>query len=282
MPEPSITTEPQVRKRPVAIDRVESLPETRDVRCIDREHVEMLALAVDHLPPIDVVKLAKLNAERFGILAGYHRLAAHQLAGKKAIRIVVHDLAVEEWHPFAVRSNLAHGLPLTLDQRKAAARRMLEDNPRSSRAIAKDCGLSDKTVEALRRPEADDEATADFPQLRVGQDGKSRRMPISRNEDDAAFDPVHAGMLEEEPELPFMANDREEALSYARKLNALIGLENACDLIDRLTVTLSDDDVLTLAPQAGGRLRDPCQIPLLISLLHRLAEEFPFANEAVE
>ena len=160
-------------------------PKPRGVRPVDREHVERLAFAVDH-PPIDVVKLA---GDRFGILAGYRRLAAHQVAEKKTIRIVVHDLAVEEWHPFAVRSNLTHGLPLTLAQRKAAARQMLDDTPRrSDRAIAADCGLSDKTIAKLKRPEGA-EATAESPQLRVGRDGKARRMPGPTHEEVADNEP---------------------------------------------------------------------------------------------
>jgi ParB-like chromosome segregation protein Spo0J len=169
---------PQVLKTPVAIDRIVDLAETRDVRPRNKDHVANLAEVVDSLPAVDVVKLIDNN---YGLLNGYHTRDAHRLAGKRTVRVVVHDLPTEEWHRFAVKANIAHGLPLTLDQRKAAAQQMLLDNPgRSDRAIAVDCGLSDKTVGKLRQPE---EATAETPQLRVGRDGKTRRVPVKVEEE---------------------------------------------------------------------------------------------------
>jgi ParB-like chromosome segregation protein Spo0J len=157
------------------IECVIDLEETREVRPLDPEHVERLALVVDDLPPIGVVKLA---GSRFGVLDGYHTREAHRQAGKKTIRVLVHDLAPEEWHRFAVRLNLAHGLPLTLDQRKNAALYMLESGDRrSDRAIATDCGLDHKTVAKLRSARGGIvEATGEDPQLRVGRDGRSRRV----------------------------------------------------------------------------------------------------------
>ena len=157
-------------RNPVNLDRITDLAETRDVRPVDKEHVERLSLGVDALPPIDVVK----TVNGFGILAGYHRVAASRLAGKKTIRVVVHDLEIEQWHPFAVRSNLEHGLPLTLAQRRQAASRMLVDNHcRSDRAIAADSGLSAPTIRKLREAIEDDEPGVKDLHLRVGRDGKS-------------------------------------------------------------------------------------------------------------
>ena len=68
-------------RNPVNLDRITDLAETRDVRPVDKEHVERLSFGVDALPPIDVVK----TVNGFGILAGYHRAAASRLAGKKTI-----------------------------------------------------------------------------------------------------------------------------------------------------------------------------------------------------
>ena len=230
--EPS-TTEPQARKRPVAIDRVIDLAETRGVRPVDRDHVARLALAVDQLPPIDVVKL---DGDRFGILAGYHRMAAHRLAEKRTIRIVVHDLAVEEWHPFAVSSNLTHGLPLTLAQRKAAARQMLDDTPRrSDRAIAVDCGLDHKTVGKLRET---DEAIGEVPQTRTGRDGKVRRMP----------GPTHAEARE-----AILANNEPDP----------VGLVPAFRLLEEQERQL---DYITTAKPAGPPMDHRAVAPLIADL----------------
>ena len=175
-----MTAEPKALKTRIAIGRIEDLAETRDIRPLDREHVDRLAIAVGSLPPVDVVKLA---GGRFGLLAGYHRREAHRVAGVATMRIVVHNLEPEQWFPFAVRSNLAHGLPLTLAQRKAAAVRMLDDDPRrSDRAIAADCGLSHPTIAKLRQPDPDDDAAGKDFQLRVGRDGKARQVPAPPTE----------------------------------------------------------------------------------------------------
>ena len=187
----TIDRPPRELKTRIALDRLVDLEETRDVRPINQDHVERLAVAVDALPPVDVVKLTE---QRFGLLAGYHRREAHRLAKRATMRVVIHDPDTEEWFGFAVRSNLAHGLPLTMAERKAAALRMLKDgDKRSDRVIAEDCGLSHPTVAKLReaRFELEDEeteaSTGKNYQLRVGRDGKARRVP---------------GVLLEEPPLP--------------------------------------------------------------------------------
>jgi hypothetical protein len=169
-------------KSGIALDRIVDLPEAREVRAggISQEHAQLMVPSVQTLTPVDVVKLID---GRFGLLAGYHRREAHRLAGMKTIKVVVHDLEPEEWFAFAVRSNIAHGLPLTLKERRAAAKRMVVENGRrADRAIAADCGLDHKTVarvrEALLQEQA--ESTGEFPQLpeaRVGRDGKTRRVP---------------------------------------------------------------------------------------------------------
>jgi ParB-like chromosome segregation protein Spo0J len=169
-----MTTDQPTKPRTVPLDRVDEMEETRAVRSrgLDREHAEGMVPFIADLPPIDVVALA---GGRYGILAGYHRLEAHRLADRKQVKVVIHDLPVEEWFSFAVRSNTTHGLPLRPAERKAAARRMLEaGDRRSDRAIAADCGLDHKTVGKLRHPEADDDG-GEYPhaEVRVGRDGKT-------------------------------------------------------------------------------------------------------------
>ena len=71
----------------------------------------------------------------------------------------------------AVRSNIAHGKPLTLAEREAAAKKVLGmHSDWSDRLVADICGLSDKTVGRLRK------TTPDIPQssARVGRDGRHR------------------------------------------------------------------------------------------------------------
>jgi transposase len=78
----------------------------------------------------------------------------------------------------AVRENVTHGLPLSLDDRRAAAQRIIVRSPHlSDRAIARYTGLSDKTVSTIR-----ERSSAEGPQSskRIGMDGRAR--PLSSTE----------------------------------------------------------------------------------------------------
>jgi hypothetical protein len=78
-----------------------------------------------------------------------------------------HDEAYME----AVKANIAHGKPLTLVEREAAAKKILGmRSDWSDRLVGSFCGLSGKTVGRLRK------STEEIPQLmaRIGRDGRQR------------------------------------------------------------------------------------------------------------
>jgi ParB-like chromosome segregation protein Spo0J len=158
------------------IDKVEPLEETRRVRSagIDREHVEHMVPNVANLPPIEVVVL---GGGRYGILCGYHRYEAHLLAARKRIRAIVRDLPPENWYVYAVASNLTHGLPLSTEDRKRAVVELLGDRRKhgwSDRRIAKEVGLSDKTVAAVR-DQMKKQGIVSENEYRILEDGRSYR-----------------------------------------------------------------------------------------------------------
>jgi ParB-like chromosome segregation protein Spo0J len=133
----------------------------------DAEHIQVLAQMAERLPPI-VVHRATMR-----VLDGFHRLRAAELRGEVAIDARLFDGDENQAFLLAVHSNIAHGLPLTLSDRKAAALRILAGFPQGSdRAVAAVVGLDHKTVGVLRRS-----ASGEIPQLtsRVGRDGRARR-----------------------------------------------------------------------------------------------------------
>jgi hypothetical protein len=70
---------------------------------------------------------------------------------------------------------VAHGLPLTVADRKASAERILGTHPYwSDRAIAMVAGLSHKTVGAIRRCTTGENAQSHT--MRIGRDGRVRRL----------------------------------------------------------------------------------------------------------
>lgn len=78
----------------------------------------------------------------------------------------------------AVEVNIAHGLPLSLADREAAAARIIASYPQwSDRAVAASTGLAAATVAAIRRRSTDQATQSN---VRIGRDGKVR--PINSAE----------------------------------------------------------------------------------------------------
>lgn len=131
---------------------------------VDRGHAELLAEWPEELPAVLVQK------DTMCVIDGRHRVQAALLRGRTEIAVRFVEVTDDAAFLLAVEANLAHGLPLSLADRKAAAARIMRAWPQwSDRAIAKASGLSWKTVGALRR-----DAQPSEGQRRVGQDGRSR------------------------------------------------------------------------------------------------------------
>jgi ParB-like nuclease domain len=131
-----------------------------------REHVQLLAETDAELPPI-IVHHATMQ-----VIDGVHRLRAAQLRGEE--RIPVRFFFGDERDAFilAVKSNVAHGLPLSLADRKAAALRIITFYPQwSDRMIASISGIASRTVSDIRKQQRDEQARDD---VRVGRDGRVR------------------------------------------------------------------------------------------------------------
>lgn len=131
----------------------------------DRQHTLRLAEIDALLPPILV------HRQSMTVIDGYHRLKAATLKGHDSIPVRFFDGSQEEAYLHAVRANTTHGLPLTMQERRNAVRRIIVLYPYlSDRAIAAYVGLSDKTVGAIRRSSA---ANPEF-NARLGADGRIR------------------------------------------------------------------------------------------------------------
>ncbi|MFF0490562.1 ParB/RepB/Spo0J family partition protein [Nocardia sp. NPDC004068] len=132
----------------------------------DVAHTELLARSYDVLPPI-LVHRASMR-----VIDGTHRVRAATLAGKDVVRVRYFDGTEEDAFLLSVRLNIAHGLPLSLADRRAAARRMLRIHPEwSDRKVGLAAGLDHKTVGSIRR-----DPSGEIPQLaaRQGRDGRVR------------------------------------------------------------------------------------------------------------
>ncbi|MFC3455263.1 ParB/RepB/Spo0J family partition protein [Amycolatopsis speibonae] len=149
----------------VALDAL-SAEESPRVAGVDPAYVLILAETDAPLPPILV------HRPTMRVIDGLHRLQAAKIRKATAITARFFDGDEQSAFILAVKSNIAHGLPLSLADRKTAARRILEVRPQwSDRAIAAVTGLSHKTVGKVRRC-----STGEVPQTNahVGRDGRVR------------------------------------------------------------------------------------------------------------
>jgi ParB-like chromosome segregation protein Spo0J len=129
------------------------------------EHTATLMQCRGPLPPILV------HRPSMQIIDGFHRVRAAQAKGENMIEAMLLDGSTESAFVTAVAVNLGNGLPLSMEDRRRAAARIVAFHPHwSDRAIARLVGLSAKTIKLIR-------CTSDqVPNLdsRTGRDGRVR------------------------------------------------------------------------------------------------------------
>ncbi len=110
------------------------------------------------------------------VIDGFHRTFAAHLKGFTHIDAYLVDGSEELAFTIGVRENTTHGLPLSLNDRRTAAERIIKTHPHwSDRSIATTTGLSAKTVASIRgRIDGDPRSSH-----RLGSDGRLR--PVDTN-----------------------------------------------------------------------------------------------------
>ena len=140
-------------------------------RGLNRSHVAALSETPEAWPPIVVTRVGTT------VLDGSHRVAAAKELGLATIQAVFFDGDLDRAFIEFLRLNRSHGLPLTLSERRDAARRLLDrDADRSDRWIAELCGLSPKTVGRVRQtlPVVTPLTVETCSAMRIGRDGRTR------------------------------------------------------------------------------------------------------------
>lgn len=139
----------------------------------DPAHVRVLAEAGTALPAIVVHR----NTMR--VVDGMHRLRALELIGADTIEVEFFDGTPENAFVFAVRTNIAHGLPLPLADREAAAVRIVGTHPQwTNRAIAEITGLTPKKLAKIRQTVTTESPQADpVRPINAGGRPRAKRMP---------------------------------------------------------------------------------------------------------
>ncbi|MCK9496713.1 MAG: ParB/RepB/Spo0J family partition protein [Dehalococcoidia bacterium] len=146
--------------------------------------IAQYAEVLDEVPPIHVQR------DTFVLLDGRHRLEAAATV-RDHIRIVEVEIPDDELFAYAIVTNNHHGVPLTLAEKQAGARRLLAEHPEwADKKIAELAGLSARTVwsyredakrreqEAAAREQRDPDIESVAPTEREGVDGVKRPVPL--------------------------------------------------------------------------------------------------------
>jgi len=163
------------------------------------EHIQVLAAALNPLPPITV------HRPTMRVIDGRHRLKAARLRGESRIAARFFDGDDTEAFVLSVRLNVTHGLPLALADRKRAAERIIVSNPQwSDRRVAAVTGIAPGTVGDIRKRVV----RAPGPEgRRLGRDGRMR--PV-----DGSTGRIRAGeLLAENPDLSLRQVARAAGIS---------------------------------------------------------------------
>lgn len=171
----------------------------------DRDHVRALAECFDQLPPILVYEPSN------EVVDGIHRVMAARQLGLATIRGRVLQGPEDEAYIAGVSANIAHGKPLTVAERRAAARRILASHPEwSDRRIGMLCGLSSQTVAGQRQALGTEQVQ---PAVRIGKDGRARPA------DPSVARLRVAKLVEAEPDAPLRDLARRAGTSQATVLD---------------------------------------------------------------
>lgn len=230
----------------------------------DEDHVARLMELDAPLPPILV------DWRSMRVIDGMHRLVAAFRKGEATIQAELFDGTTEEAFLRAVEANVTHGLPLSKEDRRAAAERIIASHPEmSDRAIARAAGLGARTVATIRRNSFN---AAPRVTARIGRDGKVRPLNSAEGRHRAAE------LIAEYPqaslrELARLAGISPATVSDVRK-RLLLGEPPVADPKPDAPTADSDPDDPPGLPQPGerrivGRARSapPDPVPLLEKLL---------------
>lgn len=133
---------------------------------LDEEHVALLAEQDGPFAPLVV------HRRTHQVIDGIHRFHAARSRGDRSIAVRYFEGSSEDAFVRAVQANVAHGLPLSLRERRSAAMRILISHPHwSDRRTASVVGLAARTVSELR---AVGGLAGQSDVKRVGRDGRGR------------------------------------------------------------------------------------------------------------
>lgn len=138
---------------------------------LNQEVIADYAEHVDDLPP----SLVFFDGESYWLVDGFHRVAAHEKAGRSDVRCEVRQGTRRDAVLESVGVNAKHGLRRTnADKRRAVETLLRDEEWRTKRKawIAAKAGVSDRTVARIMNEFRQCQNSPAFPEKVEGKDGK--------------------------------------------------------------------------------------------------------------
>jgi ParB-like chromosome segregation protein Spo0J len=212
----------------VALNLADLVPSQTVRLNVDKTHVDLLLEAEAEWPPILV------SARDRRIIDGVHRYHAALKAGKSRITCSYFYGSPEDELRESIRRNTAHGLPLTLEERRRAAQRILAlKDGWSDRMVGELCGLSASTIARLRSSMIQ---PLGEPEKREGRDGRLR--------------PTNPDRLRRSAEIALLARPDASLREIARDVGA--SPTTVASVRKKLTAKEQSSIPETLATQPSG------------------------------
>lgn len=180
---------------------------------LDQEAVFAYSQHIDELPFMHVFVIGR----DYVLTRGFHRFAAHQLAGETKANFEVHSGTWDEAREDADLDNLKHGIQLNRRERRLVIERYLKrHSERSDVWIAKDTYTTDKTVRDVREKL---EETSEIPRhdILIDVNGIRRPRTVARPQPQPVGSDVQPGFLEQ------AEADRQAATLAARRTHEAAG-----------------------------------------------------------
>lgn len=194
------------------------------------EHIRSLAESAGELSPIIV------HRPTMRVIDGIHRLRAAAERGLTHIQARLFEGSEADSRLLAVAVNVAHGLPLSPDDRCAAVERILvAHSDWSDRAVAAVAGVSAKKVGEIRRQTHGSGDSPGDQGVRIGRDGRARPLDATRGRE------LAGELLRQNPHASLRQVARQARISPA----------TVADVRDRLA--RSESPVPERPHQRGGR-----------------------------
>ena len=193
---------PNLARSHVSLDRICPGPAIRSG--LDDAHIARIADVADRWPPV------VLQTGTHVLIDGAHRIEAARRNGATTIAAVFVDVDDSELLAVRAERNAAHGLPLSLDERRAIALGLLAQQRWSNGRIASASGLSRRTIGRYREETFPGGAEHHLETgTRLGLDGKHYPVDTDARRERAQT------ILAQQPDRPVTAVAEEVGLSLS-------------------------------------------------------------------